>query len=258
MELGRWELDDLAVPLVGTAVHAGHALRPDVAAEMVLGEHDRLREEDPFTERFADLMPNRFVAHRSRFELDLNRPRHKAVYREPQDAWGLALWRDTPPAALIEKSLRLYDTFYDEFGRILRDMEGRHGSFLVLDMHSYNHRRDGPDAAPGDPADNPEVNVGTSDLDLARWGGLVDRFMSGLADRGGLDVRANVRFTGGHLIQWVQENFPHSGCALAIELKKTFMDEHSGALDEGALNALVDAVGGVLPSVRSELEAVHR
>ena len=34
-------------PLVATSVHAGHDLRPEIAAAMTLSEDDRFREEDP-------------------------------------------------------------------------------------------------------------------------------------------------------------------------------------------------------------------
>ena len=67
--------------VVATSVHAGHEVRPAVAAEMVLPEADRLREEDPFTDVIASAVPSRMITHRSRFEVDLNRPRREAVYR---------------------------------------------------------------------------------------------------------------------------------------------------------------------------------
>src|SRR5688572_20804246 len=74
-------------PLVGTAMLDGHGLRPDCAAAMVLDEATRLREEDPFTAGFAAVAPTRLVAKRSRFEVDLNRPRDQAVYTCAEDAW---------------------------------------------------------------------------------------------------------------------------------------------------------------------------
>ncbi|MFN2524774.1 MAG: N-formylglutamate amidohydrolase [Actinomycetota bacterium] len=244
---------------MATAVHAGHDLRSDAAAAMALPEADRLREEDPFTERFAGVVPNRFLAHRSRFELDLNRPRGRAVYLKPEHAWGLDVWREPPSNELLEESLRLYDGFYTEFAEVLSDMESRHGLFMVLDMHSYNHRRGGPQAPPDAAEANPDVNVGTSDLELGRWGDLLDHFMDDLAAQGeGLDVRANVRFTGGHLIQWVQKTCPRSSGSLAIEFKKTFMDEHTGDLDETRLDRLVNAFRAVLPGLQSELKGVAR
>ncbi|HEX2241497.1 MAG TPA: N-formylglutamate amidohydrolase, partial [Actinomycetota bacterium] len=218
---------------------------------------DRLREEDPFTERFAQVVPNRFIARRSRFEVDLNRPRDKAVYLEPSDAWGLTVWARPPDESLLQESLRLYDDFYVEFQRVLNELRTRHGAFVVLDMHSYNHRRDGAEARAGDGAANPDVNVGTSDLDLDRWGPLVDRFMTEVSElSGGLDARTNVRFTGGHLIQWVQQMFPDSNCSLAIEFKKIFMDEWTGELDEPKLDVLVAAFEGSLAGILAELKAV--
>jgi N-formylglutamate amidohydrolase len=80
--------------VVATSVHAGHEVRPQVAQEMSLPEADRLREEDPFTDVIASAVPSRMITHRSRFEVDLNRPRREAVYRIPEDAWGLDIWRD--------------------------------------------------------------------------------------------------------------------------------------------------------------------
>lgn len=256
MTLGTWTLEDASVPVLATAVHPGHELRADVERAMALPDADRLREEDPYTDRFAAVVPNRFIARRSRFEVDLNRPRRGAVYREPDDAWGLKIWDEAPDPELLATSIALYDEFYDELGRILKRMEQRHGIFIVLDMHSYNHRRNGPGAPPADQAGNPDVNVGTSDLDLHRWGQLVDRFMAEVAEHGGdLDARANVRFTGGHLIQWVQKNFPSTSCSLAIEFKKIFMDENTGEFDEARLDRLVSAFAATLPGIQSELKA---
>lgn len=72
-------------PVVATAVHAGHDLRPAVATLMTLDERTRRREEDPFTDLLIEEVPTRFVVHRSRFEIDLNRPRERAVYLDPDD-----------------------------------------------------------------------------------------------------------------------------------------------------------------------------
>jgi N-formylglutamate deformylase len=240
-------------PLAATAIHHGHGLREEVAACIALSDADRLREEDPYTGAWTTVVPTRLVARRSRFEVDLNRPRDAAVYRSPEDAWGLRVWSREPSAALVERSLRGYDAFYAEAHRMFSAMQRRCGHFVVLDLHSYNHRRQGPGAPPDDPAGNPEVNVGTGSLDRERWGGLVDRFIGDLrafAFRGRhLDVRENVRFRGGRFPRWVHERFPGSACCLAVEFKKFFMDEWTGEVAAEDFEAIPRALEATLPGL---------
>jgi hypothetical protein len=130
---------------------------------------------------------------------------------------------------------------------------------VVFDLHSYNHRRDGPEAPPADPELNPEVNVGTGTMDRERWGPVVDAFMGSLRafDYRGrrLDVRENVKFRGGQFSRWIHENFPTAACSLAIEFKKFFMDEWSGEPDPVQLDAIRTALATSVPAV---LEVLRR
>ena len=229
-------------PVVATAIHDGHAVRHEVAKKLALDEATRLREEDPFTAQLAAVAPTWLVPVRSRFEVDLNRPRDQAVYRGPDDAWDLDVWCEPCEEELIARSLAEYDAFYALLERVLRERERRYGHFVVLDLHSYNHRRDGAGAAAAPASENPEINVGTGSMDRDRWGGLVDRFMADLG-RFGLDVRENVRFKGGHLAHWVAGRYPDTGCVLAIEFKKVFMDEWTGDCDDAHVSELRGALG---------------
>lgn len=246
-------------PIVATAIHDGHALRDECSSCIALDAATRLREEDPHTGRIAAVAPTHVLVHRSRFEVDLNRPRNAAVYRCAEDAWGLEVWSTPPVDVLVEASLALYDEFYRALEAVLRERERRYGRFVVLDIHSYNHRRDGAEGPAADPAENPEINVGTGSLDRARWGGLVDRFcreLSAAAPQGRpLDVRENVKFKGGELSKWVHRTFPTSGCCLAIEFKKTFMNEWTGEVDDRHLGGLAAAVATTLPGL---VESVTR
>jgi N-formylglutamate deformylase len=247
--------------VVATAVHAGHDLRPEIADAMVLDEAERFREEDPYTDRIAAVVPDRVITSRSRFEADLNRPRHKAVYRSPEDCWGLDVWRDqTLPDELREGSLATYDAFYDALASRL-DVVAERGPFVLLDVHSYNHRRDGAEAPPAPEDDNPEVNVGTGSLDRDGFGALVDRFLADLGDAstgsGPVDARENVRFRGAHLASWVHDRYPRVGCVLALEFKKTFMDEWTGEVDEDGLRAAQEGLAATLPGLRDELEKLR-
>ena len=252
-----WTIKRGETPIVATAIHAGHDTRPEVTRLFAVSEADRLREEDPFTDRWTVIADNQVAVSRSRFEVDLNRPREKAVYLESEDAFDLKVWKAAPPVEVVKASLSYYDDFYDQFRSLCDDLVATHGRFVVLDLHSYNHRRKGPDAPVDDPEKNPEVNVGTGSLDRERWGGLVDRFMKDVAgtpfEGGHLDVRENVRFKGGYLTRWVHENYPTSGCALAIEVKKIFMDEWTGQEDEAAVVSMLEVLRAAIPGLLDEV-----
>jgi N-formylglutamate amidohydrolase len=256
-----WQLVIGEGPLVAVAIHAGHAVRAEVAANLALDEAGRLREEDPFTDLWTDIASNRVVAYRSRFEVDLNRPREKAVYRLPKDAWGLDVWQHHLPEAVAAGSLGEYDAFYATMRYLLEQIERDCGRFVVFDLHSYNHRRGGPDVPAADAGENPEVNIGTGTMNRELWAPVVDRFMADLRaydfPGGRLDVRENVKFQGGHFSRWVHETFPHTGCALAIEFKKFFMDEWTGEPHQELIRAIGDALRSTTPGVLAQLRSCY-
>jgi N-formylglutamate deformylase len=249
-----YSLDRGDGPLVATAIHNGHDLRPEVLVHMALADDDRLREEDPFTGLWTDMAPNRLVVSRSRFEVDLNRPRKRAIYREPDDAWGLKIWKGELPEAIAKRSLRVYDDFYREVGNMFDDLAARYGRFVVFDLHSYNHRRDGPDGPLADEAANPQVNLGTGTmLDRSRWASVIDGFADALRGfdfpTGPLDVRENVKFRGGEFGRRIHRDFPDSACVLSIEFKKFFMDEWTGRCDPDLVTAVGSALRSAIPRV---------
>jgi N-formylglutamate deformylase len=256
-----WQVHEGGGPVIATAVHHGHDLRPEVAARIALDERQRLCEEDPYAGAWAAVGDTSVVVHRSRFEVDLNRPRDQAVYLHPEQSWGLDVWRLRPPPELVARSLDEYDAFYGMVEALLARAERAFGRFVVFDLHTYNHRRDGPDR-PADPAGNPDINIGTGSMPRERWAPLVDRFIADLREHDllgrHLDVRENVRFRGGYFPRWVHETFPQTGCALAIEVKKIFMDEHTGELDRTRWRAIGQTLKAAVPGVREELKELVR
>lgn len=252
-----WDITRGSDPIVATAIHDGHELRPEVAEWMVLADDGRRREEDPHTGRWVHVAPTQIVVRRSRFEVDLNRPRDRAVYRTPADAWGLTVYRADLPQGLIDRSLAQYDAFYTEVDRVLSDVLTRHPVAVVLDLHTYNHRRDGPTGDPADPEANPEVNLGTGTLDRERFGRIAEGFLRDMRafdfDGRSLDARENVKFQGGHFSRWIHERFPGRVGALAIEFKKFFMDEWTGVVDERAHQTISRALSSAVSGIRQEL-----
>ena len=247
-------------PIVAAAIHNGHDALPEVEAHFVLNEAERLHEEDPYTGEWTQIAKTQIVGLRSRFEIDLNRPRDKAIYRTPEDAWGLNVWRTPPGDEILRVLYRQYDEFYERVHNLLSELLGEYERVVVYDLHTYNHRRDGADAPPADWQSNPEINVGTGTMDRSYWAPVVDRFISDLRghDFGGrrLDVRENVRFQGGYFPRWIHENFPERVCAIAIEVKKFFMDEWSQQTSPEEIERIYRALHSTLPGVEEELERI--
>jgi len=258
MEFERWKLIEGDSPLIATAIHDGHNIRDEIKNIMVLSDDDQLREEDPFTGELTEVAETRLIGLRSRFEVDLNRPKEKAVYIKPEDAWGLNIFRTEPSQEMVNRSLKDYNMFYGELHRLLSDFEKRFGRFVVYDIHSYCHRRNGPDGLLADLQSNPEVNIGTGTMNRELWAPIIDRFISDMRSFNNsgsqIDVRENIKFKGGYFPKYIHENFPKSACVLSVEFKKIFMDEWTGKLYKDKFKVLKDALRLTVPGVLQELE----
>ncbi|MEZ2223403.1 N-formylglutamate amidohydrolase [Rhizobium sp. RCC_161_2] len=255
-----WTIDRGASPIVATAIHDGHAVRKELEGLYALSSDERLREEDPFTEFIALDVPNRIVFHRSRFEVDINRSRDGAIYFTPEQAWGLKVWKDRLSSDDAQTSLQVHDDYYEMLLSFLKGIERWHGRFVVLDIHSYNHRRAGSATAPTAQAKAPHINIGTSSLDRARWSYVLDvltnYFQSFEINGCRLDVRENIAFQGkGEQTRFIHEHFPLTGCAIAVEFKKFFMDEWTGEPDLDVLEKLRGIVASAVPLLEHALES---
>jgi N-formylglutamate deformylase len=218
-------------PIVATAIHDGHLVRKELEELFYLGRAERLREEDPYTARWLKVTNNQVIMHHSRFETDVNRSPEKAVYRLPEDAWGLKVWKDELQQEAAERSIQLYHDFYRAAEAYFDDLFTQHKQLVVYDIHSYNHQREGKGLF-ADPAANPEVNLGTKNMDRERWHPVVDALSHHLrsVDKKGrsLDVRENIKFKGGYFGEWLYRRYGEKICPISIEFKKFFMDELSG------------------------------
>lgn len=247
-------------PVMISAVHAGHTIRRSLRPWLVIPEEERLREEDPLTDYFLPAGDTIVRANRSRFEFDLNRAADQAVTVDPEDTWGLKIWNPNLPREDIENSLALHRKFYRLMEQRVEAMIAEHGRILVLDLHSYNHRRDGADAQPAPQAKNPDIDLGATTLDKAIYGELLDRFADGLRSREvcgrKLDVQVNVRWQdGGNFPEWLHATYGDAACVITLEYKKIFMDEWGRSADILALQDLRD---GFLAAVGEARECLAR
>ena len=245
---------------MATAIHDGHFVSDAASAEMAIDETGRLREEDPFTGQALFDLPTYTIAHRSRFEIDLNRARDNAIYHTPEQSWGLKVWKSEPSEAVCRDTLAYHDAWYSHLEARLDELSTRHERFVLLDVHSYNHRRDGADASPTPQAEAPDINIGTFSMPREYWAFLLDPLMDAMRafDFAGrtLDVRQNVAFEGkGEQTRFVHERYPERGCAIALEFKKIYMDEWTGEPDEQSLRAMRGLLRHVADTASEILEA---
>lgn len=242
---------------MATAIHAGHQVRKSLRPFMKLAPEARLREEDPFTDAFASEQDTLIRVSTSRFEVDLNRARETAVYAGPESAWGLEVWQGALPNAERAASLAIYDRFYGSFLGLLRERLEDYPRLLVLDLHSYNHRRDGPGQPPAPLEANPVVNIGTAAADREVWGDTIDAFIETMEqatfEGERLDVRENVKFTGGELSRHVARAFGSDVLTLSIEFKKVFMDEWTGVANRESIHQLRHALAAATAPLREVL-----
>ncbi|WP_332304059.1 N-formylglutamate amidohydrolase [Rhizobium sp. GR12] len=249
---GFWSIDFGNSPVIGTAIHDGHFIRPAVVSWMALSPEQRLREEDPFTGEMIAGLTNRIVVHHSRFEADLNRASDQAIYLKPEQSWGLEVWKQTPPEEATRQSLDFHADYYAMLETVLSTIERRHGAFVALDVHSYNHRRQGAAEPPTVQAEAPDINIGTFSMDRGRWSDVVSAVGRHLASAtiGGrrLDVRENVAFQGkGEQTRFIHERFAENGCAIAVEFKKFFMDEWTGKPDARVVSDIRATIAALQP-----------
>lgn len=248
-------------PVLATAIHDGHRIRPSLRPYLAISDAERRREEDPLTGVLCTVADTALQVRSSRFEFDVNRPREKAISADPADTWGLRIWDERLPASEIEASQARHDHFYRDVARLLEQRLERWGSLLLLDIHSYNHLRDGPEAPAASQDQNPDIDLGVTTLDPTRWGDMVADFSAVLsrseAGNRTPDVRRNVRYpTGGHFPEWVYARYGSDICTISLEYKKIFMDEWSSQADLAVLEGLRNGLERAVAAVRGRWEPV--
>ncbi|QYJ87086.1 flavohemoglobin expression-modulating QEGLA motif protein [Shewanella mesophila] len=210
------------LPVVCTAIHAGHNLRNELIRLGQLTAEERYFEEDPYTDEVIASQPITLVGTDSRFEYDLNRPKSLSTYYK--SAWMKQVWRKTMSAKQRSISQAKHNDFYLLYEALIAKLESMFGNVIVFDLHSYNYKRIEKPA--------PVFNIGTAQIDMERWENVVKKFQSELGNitlpNIEVDAKINAVFEGrGYLIAHTNAHFDRT-LVLPIEIKKVFMDELTG------------------------------
>lgn len=220
-------------PLWSFAIHDGHQMSPLLLPYLNVDEQTRLREEDPFTATIGELSINQLVVGTSRFQLDVNRNVDDSVYLKPEQAWGLDVWREDLPQTYLDILYRQHRSFYQTIESHLERTIQKYGYFIVLDIHSYNCKRDGA-AEPINELRDPQINLGTTYIH-PKWRELTDLLVAFIQSQSlydkEIDIRENIKFKGGNLSRHLNELYADEGCVWSIEFRKDFMNEWTGEPD---------------------------
>lgn len=240
---------DTYVPFVCGAVHDGHQFRKSLWKNCLHTEYERWYEEDPCTKKMVQDFPIVVAGLDSRFEYDLNRPPETAIF---DTAWGKKLWQSPLSQNEKEHSLDKHANFYKVVHALMAKLETSFQNVIVFDMHSYNWKRWDREV--------PVWNLGTSNIDNDRYGGLVESWRSKLESislPNGIKTTSKVNDTfqgNGHFLKYITKNFDNT-LVLATEISKVYCDELTGVIFPEVVAAVEEQLKLLIPEMVKEFEA---
>lgn len=253
LEDGSLKLEILEYrPVVCTAIHDGHAMRPDLEANCLLTQEERLQEEDPHTFAFLAGVPIRICGGDSRYAYDLNRDPADPIY---EIAWGKKVWRNPLEPEQRQESLERHHRYYRILTALMNKVRQVCGKALLIDLHSYCYQiRTYPEA--------PVFNTGTEQIQLPRWEPLLSRFETSLAEMviPGVEtiVGRDVVFKGkAWQARFMGRTFPEVP-VIPLEIKKVYMNEWTGQLYPDVFAAIHTGLKRAIEHVEAELDPMPR
>ncbi|MCO4794945.1 MAG: flavohemoglobin expression-modulating QEGLA motif protein [Bacteriovoracaceae bacterium] len=209
------------VPYICTAIHNGGNMRRELRDKCSLTKAERWQEEDPHTGDFISSLPIRLIAHDSRYEYDLNRPPSDCIYTK---AWGKDVWTKTLTQKDKSTSIKKHDNYYRIIDALVAKLEGKFNGCLVIDLHSYNGKREGLENAP-------TFNLGSKNI-RKKYRPQLDYWLKRLKTIElpfmELTVEENDVFQGnGYQLKYLTKKYKKT-LVLATEIKKIYLDEESG------------------------------
>ena len=225
----------------GVAMHAGGLVRSEILEIMAVSKKDRFREEDPFTERFIHDLPIQIIGRDSRFEYDLNRAPHRAIYESDKKIWGIEVWKKK----LTQKERNISLSRHKEFHALMDIVseyilkQNRHA--VIFDMHSFCYQRH--ENLKWFEDHKPDINVGTEAVNRHLFGSIIDKLIEQLylTRINGYPIRIaeNDIFKGGYMAKRLSKKHYNRLLVMALEYKKIFMDELTGELFRDELEKLI-------------------
>ena len=177
--------------------HSGIWMPKDIEKKQALSKEDRLLEEDIDTHKiYSSLVlekggiwiDNKF----SRFACDFNRPPDRAIYSNKSEKWIDEVWREE----LDEHQRRRLMTGYNEFYFTLGKLIDTYRFNIIFDGHSMK-----------DGKNRPEISFGTKYIPKF-YIPIVRSMQRKLINLGYNQVLLNTPYSGGYILEWMNNKFP--------------------------------------------------
>jgi len=209
------------LPSICTAIHSGHHLRAELAERSALTEQQRLHSESPATDAMISSFPITLVAQDSRFEYDINRPLSRSVH---QRIWSQKVWNKSPSRSQLNISHEKHRQFFRILDALIEQLESMFKTCILFDIHSFNYQHLEREA--------PTFNIGTEQIDMDRWGAVVNYFEKklGKITLPNLHIstaKDDLFYGRGYLVGHVNSRFENT-LVVPTEVKKIYMDEKTG------------------------------
>jgi len=241
---------DFSIPIIATAIHAGHYVRDELIPLMEIPPDQRLFEEDTATEEMIQGLPNTIWGLESRAVYDLNRSPDLALPLTPEKFWGIKVYETQPTPEMNQKSLESHARFYDFMGTVVSHMLDKFNVCIVLDIHSYNISRQIEKGF----ASPPVFNLGTESLDHSKWKKQIQTWIMALESislpRGiTTTVSENEVFAGKGQLCKCLSGWDNRILVLPTEVSKVYMDEHTGEVYSEMVKAICNEFHRITPQL---------
>jgi hypothetical protein len=240
-------------PRVAIASHAGTNVREELLSIMAIDEKERCYEEDTGTDEMIRNCPIQMIGLDSRYEYDLNRKPDQCIYLKPFQSWGKRVWSTPPSKEDLEVSLSKHDEFHEMLDYLVGEVCRHFGKAFVMDVHAYNCKRQ---SQTGKFDALPVFNLATSPTDQKKYRKVLDSIAKELqsVDIPGLKatVKENDVFKKDGAIANLIENKHPTSFILPVDIKKIYMDEMSGDVDDKILSNLATALDNISAKISRE------
>jgi len=220
------------LPVVCTAIHAGHELRAELLNSCQLLDEERRLEESGYTDELISSQPITLVCMDSLLEYDLDRPR--ALCTTYRLASKHKIWDRAHNDKQRSLSHQKFDLFFVVYQTLIAKLEALFGMVIVYDIKAYSGLEHHPEA--------PLFNIDSTQVDMSQWQTVVKKFQKelGLISVPNITTSAELDLIGtgvNYLTTHTNANFDRT-LVLATEIKKVYIDDETGNIYPQVLDAL--------------------